>query len=346
MPGGGTGPVAGTGPVVGQVLTGGTINEGGVAPSNNSGSTSNTTVTTTGGGGGTTSTVNPQAQAYYNDIISQLQSQLSTAQGEQPTLIDNINNAANDQLNQLNQQESNAESGYNTQNAQNGSSRATNIDQINQGANGLYNSLMAILGSSGAGVSSAARYGAPQDVSLNASGQRAGADTTYNNNASSIATDENATKQQYGDAVNDLNSQKQTDIGTALQSLLNSEASINQQITQAQTDANTYTGETFTPAQQQGPVNAVSSIESQLGQIFNQYATPTFNVSPVTATTPNLTTFNVDPTTIKAQTNSPGSEAAFAPYLQSLNNNDNVLTGGQPATAPTTAQGATAGVAA
>ena len=105
MPGGGTGPVAGTGPVVGQVLTGGTINEGGVAPSNNSGSTSNTTVTTTdGGGGSTTPTVNPQAQAYYNDIISQLQSQLSTAQGEQPTLIDNINNAANDQLNQLNQQ--------------------------------------------------------------------------------------------------------------------------------------------------------------------------------------------------------------------------------------------------
>lgn len=304
------------------------------------------------GSSSSSSTVNPATQSYYNDIISQLQAQLGAAQNEQPTIISNIENAEHNQENQLNQQESAAESGYNTQRAQNGVTRANNVDSINENAGSTYRSLMSLLGAAGAGVSSAARFGAPQAVSLDASGKRAGADQTYNSNDAAISTAEGQTKQQYGNALTDLLTQENTDKGNALSSLLNQEASINQQITQAQTDANMYAGETFSQAQQRAPVQAVNNIESQLGDIFKQYATPTFNVSPVTASTPNLTTYKVDPTTIAAENSNPNTESAFLPYLTSLNpnankqnGNTNLLTGGTTG-ASSSATAATAGAAA
>lgn len=301
--------------------------------------------TGTGTGGGGTAT-DPNAVAYYTDVINQLGKELAAAQGEESTGVKNINNAFNQSNNQLNQQESTAESGYNTQRAQNGQQRETNIGTINSDANTAFNSLMALLGASGAGVSSAARYNAPQAVSQNASRQRGDADQTFNANNASIGSAEDATKQQYQNALTDLLTQKDTNIQNFLSGLLGQEANIQQQIGSANINRAEYGGQSYQQAEKgaQGQTNAVNSIESRLGDIFKQYATPSFTVNPVTASTPNLTSYSVDPTTIEAQTANPGTDSSFLPYLASLNPNnqkDNILTGatGGSATA------ATAGVA-
>lgn len=287
--------------------------------------TPTTTTTNTG-----TGTSDPNAVAYYDDVIQQLQSQLSAAQNEQPTILGNIENSANQSRNELNQSESTAESGYGTQRATNGQQRAQNIGSIDANSNGTYQALMSLLGMNGAGVSSAARFGAPQAVAKEASGQRAGANFTYNSNDAGITSNENATKQQYQNAVSDLLTQENNSKANALSTLLGQEAQIQQQIGAAEINKAQYGGQTYAQAKA-GAGNmtqAIQNTENQLQDIFKQYATPSFAVTPVQASAPNLAKYSVDPTTIKASAANPGTDQSLLPYLGALKNNDtNILAG-------------------
>lgn len=277
----------------------------------------------TGGTGSGSVTTDPNAVAYYTDVINQLQSQLGSAQAQQPTLIANIENAANQQQTELNQQEGTAESGYAGQRASNGQNRAQNVSSIDQNANSTYQSLLSLLGAAGAGVSSAANFNAPEAVSKNASAQRSGADTTYNSNESAIDTADTQTKQQYQNALTDLLSQENSAKGNALTSLLNSEAQLEQQIGSAQINRAEYGGQSYQQAEaSDNTKGAIGSIESQLNDIFKQYATPSFSVQPVSVTTPNLTSFSTDPITIASQSSNPSTDSSFLPYLSSLKNNN------------------------
>lgn len=275
------------------------------------------TITTGGTGGGGGSSTDPNAVAYYNDVVNQLTAELNAAKGEQDTGINNINQGYNDQLNQLNQGESAAESSYNTQDAQNGQQREGNLNTIAQGARTAYDSLMSLLSGAGSGVSSAARYGAPQAVSLNASQQRSGADQTYNTNRTAIDTARKGTQQQYGNSIADLNSQKNSQVESFLSNLLGEEANLEQQIGAAKINAAEYGGKGYKAAEAGAgnETSNVNNIESQLSDIFKQYATPTFNVTPVTASTPNLTGYKYDPTSIGASQASPGTDQSIATYL-------------------------------
>lgn len=288
--------------------------------------TTPTTTTNTG-----TGTSDPNAVAYYDDVIKQLQAQLGAAQNEQPTILGNIENAANQSRNELNQSESTAESGYGTQRATNGQQRAQNIGSIDANSNGTYQALMSLLGMNGAGVSSAARFGAPQAVAKEASGQRAGANFTYNSNDAGITSNENATKQQYQNAVSDLLTQENNSKANALTTLLGQEAQIQQQIGAAQINKAQYGGQTYAQAQagSGNMTQAIQNTENQLQDIFKQYATPTFAVNPVTASAPNFAKFAVDPTTIKSTAANPGTDQSLLPYLGQLkgNNGSAVLTG-------------------
>jgi hypothetical protein len=292
-----------------------------------------TGITTTGGAG--TAATDPNAVAYYQDVVTQLTAELNAAKAQQPTGLDNINNAFNQSQNGLNQQESTAETGYNTQRGENGQQRETNLGTIAGGANSAYNSLMSLLGAAGSGVSSAARFGAPQAVSQNASQQRSQADQSFNTNDAAISSAENTTKQNYQNSLNDLLTQKNNQTEGYLSGVLGSEANLEQQIGAAKINAAEYGGKNYAAAEQgaQNETNAVNSIEGQLNDIFSKYATPTFNVTPVTASTPNLSTYTYDPTTVKAAASNPGTDSAFLPYLASLKqsqptNGGSILTGG------------------
>ena len=306
------------------------------------GSSGGTSGGTTSGGTGVTGgsvATDPGAIAYWNDVISQLQSQLGAAQNEQPVGLANINNAFTNSQNELNQEESQAESGYAQNRATNQANRESNIGGIDANANATFNSLMSLLGAGGAGVSSAARYGAPQAVAKDASGKRAGAVLSFNANAGNIDQAENSTKTQYGNASTDLGLQRDNQISSFLSSLLGNEAQLEQQIGAAQINKAQAGGESYaTASANNNTTSAVNSIEQQLQDIFNQYATPSFTPKAVTVTQPNLTSYTVDPTTIKAANANPNTDISVLPYLASLkqnNNAGNLLVGGVPASAAT-----------
>lgn len=301
----------------------------------------------TNGGAGAN---DPNAVAYYNDVISQLTSQLNGAKGQEGTGLDNITQNYNDAVNQQNQAESRAESGYATQRAQNGTQRENNIGQINLDANQAFNALMGILGAAGAGVSSAAQVGAPQAVAKNASSQRAGADTTFNQNDTAINTAEGQTKDAFANALKDLLTQRNTQTQNFESGLLNTEGQLESQIRDAQINRAEYGGQSYASAAKGAgdTTQAINDIQAKLGQIFQQYATPKFDVSPVTVTQPNTTSYSVDPTTVRAQNANPNTDSSFLPYLASLKQNNagsSVLTGapaGGNATAVTAGAGGNA----
>lgn len=290
---------------------------GSSSPATSSASSIGNTATMGSGVGGSTTTSSPDAVAYYTDLINQLTSQLNSAQGMQSTGINNINNQYDLAVNRANQNQGTVLSGLNTQEAQNQTGRENNIGTINQNAQNAYNSLMRLLGASGAGVSSAAQFGAPQAVSKNASQQRAGADYTFNTNEASIGTARNQANTQYQNALTDLLNQKNQNTETFLTNLLNQEGNLEQQIGSAQVNRGLYGGEPYSVAAQgAGNTTAkVQDIQNQLNDIFNRYATPSYTVNPINVTSPNLASYSVDPTTVKAQTQNPTTDNSYLPYL-------------------------------
>ena len=283
-------------------------------------------------GGSSGSGAPNDAATYWGDVISQLQSELGSAKSQQPTLISNIENAANKARSDLNSQESTAESGYATQRGTNAQSRASTISSINQGARTAFDSLMGILQAAGAGVSSVARFGGPQAVAGEASSQRGGANTTFNANDSAITTAENATKQQYQSALSDLLTNENTSKGNALASLLGQEAQLEQQIGSAQINRAQAGGLSYADARAASgdTTKAIGSIEDQLSHIFTQYATPSFKVNPITVSTPNMAAFSSSPIDVKAANANPNTDSSLLPYLASLkqdNTPGGILTG-------------------
>lgn len=312
-----------TAPTSNMNLTSGGSNQSSSAPAAPSGGVYNNS-----GGGGSS---DPGAVAYYNDVIAQLQSQLDATKAQQGTGVSNIENLYNKAVGRQNESESAAESGYKLQHTQNGTQRESNINSINDNSRATFDSLMGILGANGAGVSSAALVGAPQAVAKDASGKRAGANTTFNTNESSINTAEDQTKQSYKNALDDLLTQKNSNEQNFLSGLLNTEGTLQQQIRDAQINRAQYGGQSYTEAAKGAgnTTDAVKNIQDQLEHIFSQYATPSFSVNPVTVTQPNLTNFSVDPTTVKSETANPSTDASFAPYLASLapKSQNSILTG-------------------
>lgn len=303
----------------------------------NSGSGS-TSGSTGGSGSSSGTTTDPNAVAYYSDLINQLTSQLNGAQGELPTVEGNVQSAYDTALNQENQSESNAESQIKTELGSNATQRESNIGQINSNANSSYNALMQLLGANGAAVSSAATTGVPYAVAQNASSQRQGADTTFNTNETAIDTADTTQKQQYQNALQDLLTQRNTNMGNAESSILQQEGSLEQQIAAAQINRAEYGGESYAAAAK-GAGNttaAATNIQDQLNSIFKQYATPDITPTPVTVTTPNTTTYSVDPTVAKAATANPTTDTSFLPYLQNIQQ-PNILTGANTTPAPTPA---------
>lgn len=279
-----------------------------------------------GGGGGSGSSssssnsfANPAAASLYGNLANEYNQEVSTLEGEEPTLEGNINNAYNTSVSEQNQAEGNEQN-------QNNQQRQSTFGSIDSNANSTYNSLMALLGASGAAVSSAARFGVPQAVGVDTNKDTNTADSTY-------AENQNTIQESNANALNDLLSQKNTNMANALSGLKGQEQ---QDVQEAQGDeANAaYYGGAPNATLTQGLNTEASNIQGQLSQIFSQYATPTFTA----AAAPSLASFTAPtaPTIAPASTSTPSSSSssAFLPFLTQSGQNNNILTGNNTAPAP------------
>lgn len=269
---------------------------------------------------------NPNAVAYYTDLINQLGTQLQGAQNDEGLVSNNINTGYNNAVGEQGQN-------YTKATAENGQNRESGINGINSNSNQTFNSLEQLLGQNGAAVSSVARYNAPQAVAQQASTQRGGVDQTYNQNQSNL--DESNSQ-----ALSDLLNQKNTNLSSALEGLKQQELQDQNAITSARINASQYGGESYATAKQNAASDqgSANNIQSQLDTIIGQYTTPTYTPPAL----PALNTFQTDPATVKAQQANPTTDSSFLPYLQNLNQ-PNLLTGSntQPAATPAPAAGAT-----
>ena len=211
-----------------------------------------------------------------------------------------------------------------TANNNNSATRESQLGTLNQNTNSNYNTLMALLGGAGAGVSSAASNNVPYAVAQNASAGQSGIDNTYNTNASTIDT-------SYKSAMNDLLNQYNSGKSNALQSLSTQQAQDYLQAQAADTNATAYNGSNYGNATANAATagqNAVNA-EDAITQLMNQYQTPTF--TPEAA--PNLASFSYDPTTVNAASANPTTSTGFLPYLTQLQQ-PNLLTGANTTPAP------------
>lgn len=294
-----------------------------------------------GGSGSGAPTSDPQAVSYYNDVIDQLQRELSSAQGQHDTGLANIDNGYQRSLDRVNQQEGNDLSNYATQDVNNNTNKETTLNNIGNDAGNTYSSIMQMLGHSGAGVSSAAQFTAPELVSQNATTQRTGAFNTYGQNQNAIDTARKQTQDSYNNSISDLGLQRDQAKQTFLTNLLNTEGGLNQQIRDATINRAEAGGANYqTAANQAGSFKtAADNIQGQLDQIFQQYATPTFTAKAVTAAPANISQYTFDPTKVATQQQSGGStDASLLPYLQQIKqnqqqNNNPLVGGGVPSSA-------------
>lgn len=270
----------------------------------------------TGGTGGSSSTSSApapsQLQLAYNNIINQLTGQINSDQGYQQQGLNNIDTANNNAIAQEGQRDQTAIQSNQTQ-------RENNIGSINQDASQVYNSLMQILGRAGQGGSSAALYNVPYAVSQNASGQRAGADYTYNANA----TNERNT---HAENLNSIDSQTATNKQNFLQQLQSNIQGLQTQLGNAEANAS-YAGANVNQGMIDNTNNSIAHTQSVINQLMSQYTTPTYQAP----SSPSITSWTLDPTTVNAQAANPNGQASTAPYLQSATNqknaSGNILTG-------------------
>lgn len=279
-----------------------------------------------GSGSGSSSSsssyANPAAASLYGNLAGEYENEVNTLEGEEPTLEGNINNAYNTSVSEQNQAEGNEQN-------QNNQQRQSTFGTIDQNANSTYNSLMALLGASGAAGSSAATFGVPQAVGTNTDSASNSANSTYSEN-------ENTIQESNANALADLLSQKNTNLANGLAGLKSQEESDVQEAQGDEANAAYYGG---TPnASLNTSLNTdAGNIQSQLSQIFSQYATPTYTA----AAAPTLASYTqpTAPTVTTPSASTPTTSTAFLPYLTQSAQGQNLLTGSNTTPAPTPAGG-------
>lgn len=273
-----------------------------------------------GGGGGGAAGPDPNEIAYYEDQISNLNRLLQSSNVQRDQGLTQIGDSYNKNVGRTNEAQTRTLSGYETKRNDNATARQQGLGQIDTNTRTSYDSLQRLLGLQGAGVSSAAQVLVPHAVSRYGTQQRTGALQTFGRNERDINTAVDDAKLQYKNALDDLLAQKQSKTEDFLRGILNQQSQLNQQLASAQTNLGIARGGNYqsTRAARQPYSDAVSSIQGQLDNLFNQYRSPEYNVQPVNPKAVELGKYTVDPLAIRAGQQNPGMDASVLPYLAML----------------------------
>lgn len=313
--------------------------------------------------------------ASYDQGIGNVNSALGRLPGQQDVVLGNIDTAYNSAFNQLLQGKARGQSaydtagsqalqdynlgktqatqGYNTAKTQTGQDYVGSKNTIGSNAGSSLNSLMRLLGSRGAGGSSAALFNAPQAVARQATIQRndvgqtfgrnqqaldtgyntgiANMDQTYGRNKNALDTNWNNYLSDYGQSATDLSNQR-TNNQSALQATINSNrANLLQQLANFTTRRGFLSGAS--------PGDAIASAQpylDQANQLISQAdaagrqvpvsinAHPaSYNAPQLAAQTPytppSLASYTVNPNAAPTyQNQNQGANDFLTPYLASL----------------------------
>ena len=274
-----------------------------------------------GGGSGTSGVTvgvnDPATLALYGQQIQQYQQALGGLPTQLQGSQNQIQGAYTTALNQLMGAKNQATAGYNTGTTGNQQSYVTNKNSIGQNAGQSLNGLERLLGSRGAGGSSAALFGAPQAVAQQATQQRAGAGLTYGQNQSGLDQSYNSYLLGNTNDQNSIASQRDQNLNSAQQQTDSTTAGLNQQLATLQAQ--------LAAAQGGSPTNAaapyLSSAQNYLNsanQLGLKTFTPTYNTNAYTAPTAASYTASQFAAPATANPNAGIINNTVSPALQSL----------------------------
>jgi hypothetical protein len=296
------------------------------------GNTTSTTVNTgpvqgatTGGGGGGAATpaIDPAINAYYDNMTNNVNSQLGLLPGQQAIDNQNILDAYNTSYNTMAGQKAIADRNYNQTK---GTDLSNNVDARGQVAYNVgqgTNALQQLLGSRGAGDSSAAFVAAPYAEARLGSLQDQGIQKAYDQNQQALDTNYGDYTNQYNTSLDNLGHQRdlqqkalQASIDQNKTGLLSQLANISSARAQAQPGA-TYQSIQAAAQPYQDQINTLSGQITQLGQ---NYAHPVVQAPQAAYKAPSLSSYNVAPQASPTFNQAPGAASNISPFLDVLMN--------------------------
>ncbi len=246
----------------------------------------------------------------YNQALQGLPTQLQGSQNQ-------IQGAYQTALNQLLGQKNQATAGYQTGTTGNQQSYVTNKNTIGANAGQSLNGLERLLGSRGAGGSSAALFSAPQAVAQQATAQRAGAGQTYGQNQQGLDTSYNNYLTQNSNDLNSIGSQRDQNLNSANAQSAQQSAQLNQQLATLQAQLAAAQGGNATTAAQPylDQANALLQSAGKLG--LNTF-TPQYNTAAYQAPTAASYTANQFAAPVTGNPQAGIINNTVSPALQSL----------------------------
>lgn len=245
-----------------------------------------------GGGGG------PEDAAYWQDIISQLGGQLNNAKtaAEQggKSLLDTFNLAGS----RLNEDRSKTLRNFDLSQGTLDTNKRGTLNEINRGAASSARSLLGLLASKGAGVSSAAKFAVPTAISSFFGGQRGKALNNYGEQQQGLDVGRQDATTQYDRATTDLDTQRKEKEKSLREGSIGTENDILGRLADATTKLKLAQGGTYTGgADARKPfMERIAANNAAIGQLFDQFRSPSYNVAPVDVKAPApVTNYAVDP---------------------------------------------------
>lgn len=228
--------------------------------------------------------------------IGGLQGQLGNLDTQWGSGRNTIEDAYNKGLDRLNGQYSSAMSKYATQRGDTKDSFVRTGQDIKSNARNNYQSLMSLLGRSGAGRSSAADNVVPYAVSADASKQQGAQSDTYARNLRDLQTAEDETTGSYNNSKADLGDQRRTNLGNLERDIQTRRGEIEGQIGGLQGSRVQASGGNWQAARDaMNPyVTRAQQLAAEVSGIADRYRNP-YNVKDVNVKAAELKNYALDP---------------------------------------------------
>lgn len=232
-------------------------------------------------------------QAYWADQISNADQQLARLPGQEQTGRNNIENSYQAAMARLMGDKEITTRDFNTKKQQTIDDNVTAKSNIDTGVSKRFSAIQKLLGSRGAGGSSAARVLAPYMVGKTGAQQRNQVQTAFARNTQGLDTAFGDYNNEYDTSVGDLGVQKESQFKTLTGGIKQSEADLleaksNAELQRAQAGGQNY-------AQARGVRTPyLQRIQQLVGQIDSLGANPTFTPKTAAFKAPELASYTYD----------------------------------------------------
>lgn len=274
-----------------------------------------------GGGGAAAPAVDEYAVGLYDQGISQANSAIGRLDNQMNIGNENINNAFNSSLNTLLSGKARTERDYTTNKDQSTKDNITARSNVDFRTGQRANALQRLLGSRGAGSSTAARVAAPYAAALEGTQARQQVNDSFGRNMQALDTSWGDYQADWNNSREDLDKQiftqrnaLQAGVAEKRQNLLSQLAQLSAQRTQA---AGGSAGATRDAAQ--GYLNQVNDLGGQIDNLGRQFANPVSLKTP-NYVAPELAKYNFDAASQIQTGNNSALTDTVNPYLSVLLN--------------------------